>query len=85
MRQHEPKLERALRSLRAQGIPVSQAIVGDQGFVFAVMGFMLTAIQINDLLDIGHLTQAGIREFARRVEGDPTARLRLPSEVIAAG
>jgi hypothetical protein len=83
MKGYEPKLDRALRELKRRAIPVSRAIVGDQGFVFAVMGFMLTATQINNLLDLGKLNQDGIREFARIVENDPMARKRLPADVLS--
>jgi len=83
MERLESKLERALASLRSQRITVSQPIVGEQGFVFDVMGFMLTAAQINDLFDLRKLDRRGIREFAESVKDNSSARRILPSRVLS--
>ena len=76
--QYKGDLNEALTSLANQKISVSPAIVGADGLVFDVMGFMLTARQILALKACGRLHAHGIREFAKSVEGDPSARTALP-------
>jgi hypothetical protein len=76
--QYEHDLNKALGTLRNQRISVSPGVVGPEGLVFDVMGFMLTAKQILALEECGQLNAHGIREFAKSVEGDPNARTALP-------
>jgi 4-hydroxy-L-threonine phosphate dehydrogenase PdxA len=61
------EIQKALRSLKAQRIPVSGPIVGDT-HIFNVMGFMLTESQIITLQDENKLNAHGIREFAKKAE-----------------
>jgi len=65
---YETEINKALRSLKDQNIPVSGAIVGEHGHVFDVMGYMLTAGQILDLYQEKKLDAKGIREFAKKFE-----------------
>jgi hypothetical protein len=65
---YETEINKALRTLKNQDIPVSQAIVGPHGFTFDVMGYMLTAAQIVELKDANKLHAQGIREFAKKFE-----------------
>ena len=72
------KLDACVKSLKQQRIPVSRAIVGEDGFVFEVMGFMLTESQILRLCEYGQLNAEGIKAFAKSVEGDPMATKAVP-------
>ena len=65
---YETEINRALRSLRNQSIPVSDPKRGDNGFVFDVMGFMLTERQILTLQEENNLNAQGIREFAEKAK-----------------
>jgi hypothetical protein len=65
---HESGINKALRSLKNQNIPVSKAIVGPQGHTFSVMGYMLTARQIVELNHEKQLHAKGIREYAKKFE-----------------
>jgi hypothetical protein len=67
MQRLENNLTRALRSLENQGIRVFGPVYSPHGFVFEVMGFMLTERQILQLLEAGNLHSWGIREFAHRI------------------
>ena len=65
----EFSINKALASLKAQGIEVSNAgITPNGGMVRAVMGFMLTNKQILELYAADKLDKAGISDFARRYE-----------------
>ena len=64
----EREINKALRSLKSQETYVSPAIVGPDGFVHDVMGFMLTHLQILYLHREGRLNPSGIREFAEVFE-----------------
>jgi hypothetical protein len=61
----EQDIDKALRQLKNQGISVSDGIVGPQGIVRDVMGFMLTVPQILQLRSEQKLNAEGIREFAK--------------------
>ena len=67
---YETEINKALRSLKSQRISVSNPIVGNEGHVFDVMGFMLTASQIVELHRENKLNERGIREFAAKYEAD---------------
>ena len=64
--EYETEINKALRSLKNQRIPVSDAKRGDKGPVFDVMGFMLTEHQIVTLQEEKNLNAQGIREFAEK-------------------
>jgi hypothetical protein len=66
---YESEIDKALRSLKNQGIAVSGPIVGDT-FVYDVMGFMLTKSQVLTLQRENKLNEHGIREFAKKAEGE---------------
>ena len=51
---------------------------GEDGFVFEVMGFMLTGSQILKLCEYGQLSAEGISAFSKSVEGGPMARKAVP-------
>src|SRR6267154_1192798 len=68
------KLAACVKSLKQQRISVSRGMVGEDGFVFEVMGFMLTGSQILKLCEYGQLNAEGISAFSKSVEGDPMAR-----------
>jgi hypothetical protein len=81
----ESELDKALNSLKNQGIPVGQVGVMPGGFVFDVNGFLLTVPQILRLKADGELHSQGIKSFADKeeelVEEDvETARMRVPTE-----
>ncbi len=67
MQRLENNLTGALRSLENRGIRVFGPVYSRHGFVFEVMGFMLTESQILQLLEAGNLHSWGIREFANRI------------------
>ncbi len=72
------KLAACVKSLKQQRISVSRGMVGEDGFVFEVMGFMLTGSQILKLCEYGQLNAEGISAFSKSVEGDPMARKAVP-------
>lgn len=72
------KLDACLKNLEKQGIHASRGMVGEEGFFFEVMGFMLTGQQIIKLFELDRLTAAGIRAFAKSVEGKKDASKILP-------
>lgn len=72
------KLDGCLDVLKGQGISVGRGMAGEDGFIFEVMGFMLTGSQILKLCEYGQLNAEGIRAFAKSVEGDPMARKAVP-------
>jgi len=60
------EVEMALDKLDAcVNIPVSRGMVGEDGFVFQVMGFMLTGPQILKLCEYGQLNAEGIKALPR--------------------
>jgi hypothetical protein len=67
MQRLEDNLTRALRSLENRGIRVVGPAYSPHGFVFEVMGFMLTESQVLELQEAGNLYSWGIREFANRI------------------
>jgi hypothetical protein len=71
-------LDACLSILKQQGISVSPPSVGENGFIFDVMGFMLTGEQIVTLHEYGRLNAQGIRAFAKSVEGRKDASKILP-------
>jgi hypothetical protein len=72
-------LDLALKSLKAQDIPVSRGIIGPNGPVFDVRGFMLTAAQILKLSEYDQVTMKGIQAFAKSVEGNSNAAKAVPT------
>ncbi len=66
MQRLEDNLTRALRSLENQGIRVVGPAYSPHGFVFEVMGFILTESQVLELQEAGNL-YLGIRGFANRI------------------
>jgi len=76
------KLDACVKSLKQQRIPVSRGMVGEDGFIFEVMGFMLTGSQILKLCEYGRLNAEGISAFAKSVEGDPLARKAVPQRTF---
>jgi hypothetical protein len=73
---YETEINKALRELKAQGIPVSDAILGTEGFVHNVMDVMLTSSQIVELRSEGNLNPAGIRAFKKNFESKRRLKLR---------
>jgi hypothetical protein len=67
--EYESEINKAVQSLRNQGISVNGPIVGSSGHVFDVMGFMLTEAQIVTLQRENRLGPHDIREFAKKIEG----------------
>ena len=60
----ESDLDKALNSLKNQGIPIGDAgLMPGDGFVFDVNGFLLTGAQILRLRADGELDSQGIRNF----------------------
>ncbi len=76
------KLAACVKSLKQQRISVSRGMVGEDSFIFEVMGFMLTGPQILKLCEYGQLNAEGIRAFAKSVEGDPLARKVVPQKTF---
>lgn len=68
MRRATSKIDDALASLRNQGIHVGEPIVGPQGFMFNVGGFMLTQAEVLALKRRGRLHWEGIKEYAVAME-----------------
>jgi hypothetical protein len=64
------QLDTCLTGLKQQGISVSQSVVGENGFIFEVMGFMLTAEQIIELHQHGQMDANGIKAFAKSIKQD---------------
>jgi hypothetical protein len=71
-------LDACLSVLKRQGISVSPPSVGENGFIFDVMGFILTGEQIVKLHEYGRLDASGIKAFAKSVEGRKDASKILP-------
>ena len=76
------KLDACITNLKGQGISVSPGMVGPDGFVFEVMGFMLTGAQIIKLAEIEQLNESGIKGFAKRVEGRMDASKIVPERTF---
>jgi hypothetical protein len=73
MKERETKmldLNVAIRHLELQGISVSPGMIGLEGFVFDVGGFLLSGSQILKLQRKGQLTLRGIKEFTSSNEYD---------------
>jgi hypothetical protein len=64
------QLDTCLTGLKQQGIPVSEAIAGENGSTFDVMGFTLTAEQIVELHQNGQMDANGIKAFAKSIKQD---------------
>jgi hypothetical protein len=62
------ELDTCLTGLKQQGISVSQGIVGENGSIFEVMGFRLTAEQIVELHQNGQMDANGIKAFAKSIK-----------------
>ncbi len=62
------QLDTCLTGLKQQGISVSQGTVGENGSIFEVMGFMLTAEQIIELHQQGQMDANGIKAFAKSIK-----------------
>ena len=62
------QLDICLTGLKQQRISVSRGAVGESGSSFEVMGFRLTAQQIVELHQHGHLDVKGIKAFAKRIK-----------------
>jgi len=59
----ESELDKALRSLKNQGIVVTTAFVAEDGMVYQVDGYLLTEQQILKLQEGRNLHLQGIKEF----------------------
>jgi hypothetical protein len=59
-----------LTGLKQQGISVSRDAVGENGPIFEVMGFVLTAEQIVELHRNGQMDANGIKAFAKSIKQD---------------
>jgi hypothetical protein len=66
----------------AQELSVSRGMVGPNGFVFDVAGFMLTGSQILKLSEYGQLSLKGIQAFADSVKDDPEASKAMPKPFL---
>jgi hypothetical protein len=64
------QLDTCLAGLKQQGISVSQGAAGENGSVFEVMGFTLTAEQIVELHQQGQMDANGIKAFAKNIKQD---------------
>jgi hypothetical protein len=64
----ESEINKALRGLKSQGISVKGPIVGNDGPVYEVVGFMLTTDQIVTLQEEKKLNERGIRELSEKVK-----------------
>jgi hypothetical protein len=62
------QLDTCLAGLKQQGISVSQGTVGENGSIFEVMGFTLTAEQIIELHQQGQMDANGIKAFAKSIK-----------------
>jgi hypothetical protein len=62
------QLDTCLTGLKQQGISVSEAIAGENGSTFDVMGFTLTAEQIIELHENGQMDANGIKAFAKTIK-----------------
>ena len=64
------QLDTCLTGLKQQGISVSRGTAGENGSIFEVMGFMLTAEQIVELHQNGQMDANGIKAFAKSIQQD---------------
>jgi hypothetical protein len=64
------RLDTCLTGLKQQGISVSRGAVEENGSIFEVMGFMLTAEQIVELHQNGQMDANGIKAFAKSIQQD---------------
>src|ERR1700731_2007244 len=64
------ELDTCLTGLKQQGISVSPGVVGENGSIFEVMGFTLTAVQIVELHQNGQMDANGIKAFANSIKSD---------------
>jgi len=64
------QLDTCLAGLKQQGISVGQGVVGENGFTFEVMGFVLTAEQIVELHENGQMDANGIKALAKSIKQD---------------
>jgi len=65
---YESEINKALRNLNNQHIPVGPPRVDPPHVLFEVMGYLLTGPQIVDLNHQKKLHSRGIREFAEKLE-----------------
>ncbi len=76
------KLAACVKSLKQQRISVSRGMVGEDGFVFEVMGFMLTGSQILKLCEYGQLNAEGISAFSKSVGRPYGEKGRSAKEIL---
>jgi hypothetical protein len=62
------QLDTCLTGLKQQGISVGEGVVGENGSIFEVMGFVLTAEQIVALHENGQMDANGIRALAKSIK-----------------